>query len=91
MKKHDEYAIKLLGAIRSVFDLESDNYISLTELEEGTNLTEFFHALANTAPAMVYESFTNENLNNLEFNHLANRLCFQYVNKVDGESEVSNG
>jgi len=49
-------------------------------LEEGDNLTDLFYALSVVSPAMLYSHITGNEVNNLEFNHLANRLCFQYSN-----------
>lgn len=83
MKKADEYAVKLLSAIQNCFDGDSENHIAIEELTEGDNLTDFMHAVANTVPAMLYCKFTNEDVNNLEFNHIANKLVFQYSNKEE--------
>jgi len=49
------------------------------ELKQDSNATEFFHALSNLVPAMFYNQFTSdEKVNILEFNHIANHLIFQY-------------
>lgn len=88
MEKQFEFAVKVLSAIQTCFDEESDNFIPKEELMEGNNLTHFIHALANIAPAMAYNQITGEDLNSLDFNHVANKLCFQYSSK---ESGVSNG
>lgn len=87
MKKVNEYAVKLLSAVQGCFDEESENHIPIKELQEGDNMTDFMHAIANMVPNMVYCKFTNEDVNNLEFNHIANKLVFQYSNKVEGEKE----
>lgn len=81
MGKNKEYAMKLTAAINEVFNDESDNHIPIKELMEGDNLTEFFHALSNIMPALIYEQFTKQGLDLLEFNHVANKLCFQYLTK----------
>lgn len=80
-KKADEYAFKIIKAITEVFNEDSDFYIDKSKLEEGENLTHFSHALSNVAPAYVYRLLTGDEVNGLEFNHIANRLCFQYSNK----------
>ena len=80
--KSIEYAAKILAQIQEIFDEDSDNYIDVKELSEGNNLTEFMHALANLAPNMVYSKFTGDDVNSLEFNHLANKLCFQFSEKA---------
>ena len=81
-EKHDEYAIKILSALSSLFDEESENYIDVDELTEGNNGTEFTHALANIAPTMFYNKITGEDKTNIEFNHIANILCFQFSNQA---------
>jgi hypothetical protein len=82
VKKQHQYAIKLAEAISNVLsDEENENFIDQSEFSEGENLTEFIHALANLMPNIIYSRITGENKNILEFNHLANALCFQYANK----------
>tara|TARA_R110002167_G_scaffold72854_1_gene204536 strand:+ start:19 stop:285 length:267 start_codon:yes stop_codon:yes gene_type:complete len=78
-KKELEYAILIQSAISEVFEEDSDNYICAAELNEGENLTHFFHALANIVPTNIYNRITSNEENQLEFNHTANLLCFQYM------------
>ena len=78
MEKQNEFAIKILAGINSVFEKGSENLITKEDLLYGDNLTHFFHALAKIAPAMVYGKLTGEEVNSLDFNHIANKLCFQY-------------
>ncbi len=87
MEKQFQYAAKLSGAISQCFDEDSEYYIDQKELHEGDNLTHFFHALANITPNMYFSELTGEKMNNLEFNHIANQLCFQYSNQSDDKSE----
>ena len=47
------------------------------------NMTDFMHALANVAPTMIFNGLTGANKNHLEFNHIANQLCFQYMDKPE--------
>jgi mannose/fructose-specific phosphotransferase system component IIA len=55
MKKHDQFAIKLLSAIHDVLSNEENaNHIPMTELEDDKNATDFFHALTNIVPCHVY-------------------------------------
>jgi len=56
---------------------ENENYIDMNEV----NLTDFFHALANVLPTYIFNKYTGEYKNQLEFNHVANQLCFQYSTK----------
>lgn len=77
LKKHDEYAQKLMMQIMAVItDEDCDNYIGIEEISE--NAAEFTHAMMNIAPALVYTKLTGEDKNLLECNHVANQLCFQY-------------
>ena len=87
MKKDVQYAGLLLMAIGQIFDEDNENYIDPEELMEGDNLTDFFHALANSVPTHFFNKFTGADKNQLEFNHTANQLCFQYSNKIDKEKE----
>jgi hypothetical protein len=87
MKNHDQYAVKILGALNEVFNEDSEYFIGIEELKDQDNLPEFFHALANTVPNMVYEKITGDDKNNLEFNHLANQLCFQFCTVGDNQEK----
>ena len=77
-----QYEIKILTALQEgCFDKDSDNYISLNEMKESETLTEFFHALANCVPTFFYTQLVDDEVNLLDFNHIANKLCFQFLNK----------
>lgn len=80
-QKQVQYAAMLSGKIAEIFNEESEFYINPEELNEGENLTHFFHALATMMPNRIYNQITGEHKNNLEFNHLANQLVFQYSTK----------
>lgn len=82
-EKHLQYAAMLSGKIAEIFDEESEYHIDQEELQEGDNLTHFFHALANVMPTHLFNKITGDDKNNLEFNHIANQLVFQYSNKND--------
>jgi ribosomal protein L2 len=83
--KHLQYAVMLNGKIAELFDedSESDFHIDQQELQEGDNLTHFIHALANIMPTYLFNKITGDDKNNLEFNHIANQLVFQYYKKQD--------
>ena len=88
-EKWIQYAAKISTVINSIFDEDSDNYsIDFEELHEDNNITIFMHALANAFPTHFYNQITGDNLNMLEFNHLANSLCFQYMNKPNKKEET---
>lgn len=82
-EKQLQYAAMLSGKIAEIFDKESEYHIDQEELQEGNNLTHFFHALANIMPNHLYNKITGDDKNNLEFNHIANQLVFQYSKKQD--------
>ncbi len=79
MNKEQELTVKVLAHLEEIFDEDCEYHVSKEELEE--NLTMFIHVIANNVPAMIYENITGDNLNTLEFNHLANKLVFQFANK----------
>jgi hypothetical protein len=74
-----QYQMRILGAIQGV--LEEDDAEFLLEIRQDNNLTLFMHALANYVPSSFYNEITGNKLNLLEFNHLANQLCFQFMIK----------
>ncbi len=84
-KNHIRYAAILTSKISEIFNEESEHHISLDELKEGNNLTDFFHALSNLIPTYFYNDFTESEKNPLEFNHIANYLVFQYSKNIDDE------
>lgn len=79
VEKYDEYAVKVMGCLSQLFDEESDYSIDLGELEE--NMTEVFHAIANIAPTLLYNKISGEKQDQLGFNHIANRLVYQFTKK----------
>jgi len=85
MKKEHEYTGKISTALGAIFDEDSEVHISEEELKEGDNLVRFIHALANLAPTMLFNEVTGSNKNILEFNHEANKLCFQYTTKTEDD------
>ncbi|MCP6682959.1 hypothetical protein [Bacillus nakamurai] len=73
MGKFEQYTQGILGAISDVFNEDSEHY--LTELED-VDLTEFFTA-ANMALLFLFNEFTGDQKNALEFTHVLNRLAAQ--------------
>lgn len=81
-KKTEEYTTKIIGKLAELFEEESnDFFIDQKELSEGDNMTHFIHALANLAPTFFYAEMTGNTINMLDFNHVANKLVVQYINK----------
>lgn len=80
-KKHFEYAALITAKLAELFSEDSDVRIDMNELREGDNLESFFHALSTLAPTVLFNDMTGSDEDVLGFNHLANRLCFQYSHK----------
>lgn len=79
-EKYLQYAAMLTGKVSELFDedVESDYHIDQNEFKDDSNLTDFIHALANVMPTHLFNKVTGGDKNQLEFNHIANQLCFQY-------------
>jgi hypothetical protein len=71
--------MKIIEQVHCLFDEENEKGIKEEDFMDKENLTIFFHALANVAPTMLYNRIVQDDKNYLEFNHLANDLCFQYM------------
>lgn len=65
--------------IMSIFDEESNNAFH-TELNSDLDATMFFTNLIK-AGALIYMDMTNEEIDMLEFTHIANRLVVQDENE----------
>ncbi len=87
--KELEYSTKLTLAVQEAFNEDSEYYISPSDITEGDNMTAFMHALANIVPAAWYKQLTGEKVDMLAFNHIANRLCFQFCDRPDETPDES--
>ncbi len=74
----NEYGAKVIQALLTIFDEESEYYID----KSSSDLTILFHAISTTAPNVLFNRLTGDNKNNLEFNQLMNQLVFQYSNRT---------
>ncbi len=81
LDKENQYAVILLDKIQ-----EAIEEIGGEELEQGDNATKFFHALSNITPCKVYNTLTGEDLNILDFNHIANKLVIKFL-KMKGQND----
>ena len=80
-ERRDRFTAKLICAVQDCLsNEENENYIELKEEEA----TDFFHSLANVMPTYIYSNLSGDKKNLLEFNHIANSLCFQYL-KADSD------
>lgn len=84
-EKWMEYAVHISAVLQELFEEGSEHEIDEKELFEGDNLTEFMHALANVVPAQVFNKIAEMEYDYLEFNHLANRLCFQFMKMAESK------
>lgn len=81
-KTNNEKAVRMgmliAGQMLQIFDAdESQFHIDPKEVEEDATL--FMYAAACIAPAVIYNKITGDSKNFLEVNHIANQLCFQYM------------
>ena len=81
MSRRMNYAALILDAISEV--IENNDLKEDFEDENEENLTEFLHAMANIVPTNFYNQVADEKLSNLDFNHVANKLCFQFGRQKD--------
>ena len=77
MSKENEYAKKIIIAIGSLFDEDSDNHMDETEFSGGDGAA-FMHALLNLAPAYFYKKTVDPEADLLDVNYEANRLIHQF-------------
>lgn len=77
-KKEIMYAVQINQKLLELFSEDSDINIDPKELKDDENLICFIHALANLVPNRMYNQLTGDKKDMLEFNHLANYLCFEY-------------
>ncbi|WP_271783888.1 hypothetical protein [Aquimarina algiphila] len=73
------YAVLIQSKLTELFEDDADITIDINELaEDDEKATAFIHALANLVPANIYMGLTDNSVNSIDFNHIANKLCFQY-------------
>lgn len=84
MIKENEYAKKIIIAIGSLFDEDSDNFIGETEID-GEDGAAFMHAMLNLAPAYFYKKTVDANADLLDVNYEANRLIHQFSKNKKNE------
>jgi hypothetical protein len=80
-EKWVQYAAKISQSISEMLTNEDhDWHIDKSELSDEENFKQFFHALANVAPAYLFNRLVHESAqrDQLAFNQMANTLCFEY-------------
>ena len=73
-KEQEEKIAEFAGEIVHKIGALLQDEIALEEEDIAT----FIHALSTVAPTAVFNNITGEQKSHLEFNHIANRLCFQF-------------
>jgi len=74
-----EYTSIIVDCLNQLLEKDNDFSLDTDELIEGENLSIFFHALSTVVPSHFFQILTGNKKSFLEFNHLANHLCFQYM------------
>jgi hypothetical protein len=74
-----QYSLILGPHIKQIFTDDAEIKIDIEELESEENLQAFFHALSTVVPCDLFNRIVGERKNHLEFNHVANLLCFGFV------------
>jgi hypothetical protein len=69
--------VKILSAIQTCFDEDSENYIDINQIEKDGNLNDLFHVLGTRVPQHIFSKITGQKPDPLEFNHICNKLIFQ--------------
>ena len=77
-EKYPYYATLIVAKLQELFDKDDACGIDLQELIDDDQVTEFMFAVACVAPAFIYNKFTQQDVDYLAFNHIANNLCFQF-------------
>ena len=80
LKRATQYSIKILSKIEDLIREDEDLQ---SELGDEVNFQCFLHAISTMIPNGLYNGFTGDDLDNLEYNHLANKLCFEICIKRD--------
>jgi hypothetical protein len=73
-KRQIQYYAKIRSALQTLFDSDSDHFIDVNDFKDPEALNDFIHCLATRAPQFVFVKITGNELDSLEFNHVANRL-----------------
>lgn len=70
-----QYYAKIMAALNTVFDEDSENHIDVFADDFKPN--DFFHVLATRVPQMIMVKLTSQKFDPLEFNHVCNKLIMQ--------------
>ena len=73
-----EYAKKIVAHLGEIFKSDNEHFINEDEFVNDRTFTEFIYALSVIMPTHVYNRMTQQKADYLDFNHVANKLCFQF-------------
>ena len=79
IEKNEQYTYEILTSINNLLKSEEEQtycHIEFKELTKGDNLTQFFIGYLK-AGTVIFNKFTGQDKNNLEFTHILNQLCVQ--------------
>ena len=91
--KSIEYAAKIQFQIMELFNPETEGastHIDMKEFNDEKNLKAFLHGLT-MASTNLFNKLVQEDKNFLEFNHVANLLCFEFMTLSTGEPAIEDG
>ena len=80
VEKQMQVTAKILEVINELIN-EDDNVKKMID----EDLTDFIHVITNHVPTMIFNRMTGDDKNLLQVNHIANQLCFQYMNKIEDQ------
>ena len=84
-----QYAATILAAVDDMFhNKECQYYLDLEDMmSDGEKVKAFLHALSTIVPNTIWNKITGQEKNNLEYNHLANSLCFEFSKREKESSD----
>jgi hypothetical protein len=86
MKNNKEKSYQYAAMIQeAIAELISEHEL-LADFDDENNATAFLHALANVVSCNIYKKLTNDNTDILGFNHIANRLVYQFTKQDEAEA-----
>lgn len=56
--------------------------IELEDLADPAKVKMLLHVISTVYPNHLYNRLTEDDINNLEYNQLANRLCFEFCERT---------
>lgn len=83
MANQEIYIDKIMGALKEVFDnKDSEYFIDVEVIESAGDGNDLMYALGCAVPAQIYSTLTKKPTDALQFNHIANVLCFQNMRLI---------